>query len=245
MLMSRSKVFIPKVTIPAWGSPREANTGAFPDPISTPRSYFASLTPPSSPFSGNSPRQLTTTPRGGGASCMSPSISRMSSSTSRLEHPRRRPGVSDAFVWPTQQRPTISHDDFTSLEIPTIDLAQLLHEEATNSTSAKDWKEVRKQIVRQVRDACRDWGFFHVVNHGVPVELLDRVQKQARRFFSLPKEEKLKVQRDAGSITGYGHAAVKPTDSQPWSEGFYLANDSTVDKFAHILWPHGNNQDFR
>ena len=72
------------------------------------------------------------------------------------------------------------------------------------------------------------------------------MQKQAQRFFALPKEEKLRVRSEsAGDITGYGHAAVKPTDSQPWSEGFYLANDSTVDKVAQVLWPDGKNEDFR
>jgi hypothetical protein len=153
-------------------------------------------------------------------------------------------------VWPVQERPTVSHDDFTTLEIPMVDLARLQQaatSDGMRSTAGgrEEEEAARKYVVSQVRDACRDWGFFHVVNHGVPAELLDRVQQQAQRFFALPKEEKLKVRREsAGDITGYGHAAVKPTDSQPWSEGFYFINDSTVDKFAQVLWPHGDNKDF-
>lgn len=142
--------------------------------------------------------------------------------------------MSFAYVWPVQHRPTVEHDDFTDLEIPTVDLSSL------NS----DDQAARKQMVAKVRAACLDWGFFHAINHGVPNELLDRVQKQAQKFFSLPKEEKLKVSRANGSYTGYGHAAVKPTDSQPWSEGFYLANDDTVEGFSQTLWPNGDNKDF-
>ena len=133
-----------------------------------------------------------------------------------------------------QHRPTIEHDDFTDLEIPTVDLSSLDSED----------EDVRKQVVTDVRAACLDWGFFHAVNHGIPLELLDRVQNQAQKFFNLTKEEKLKVSKAPGSLTGYGHAAVKPTDSQPWSEGFYLANDGSTESFEQTLWPKGDNKDF-
>jgi isopenicillin N synthase-like dioxygenase len=62
---------------------------------------------------------------------------------------------------------------------------------------------------------------------GIPLELLDRVQKQAQKFFDLAKEEKLKVSKAPGSLAGYGHTAVKPMDSQPWT-----------------LWPKGDNKEF-
>jgi leucoanthocyanidin dioxygenase len=133
-----------------------------------------------------------------------------------------------------QHRPTIEHDDFTDLEIPTVDLSSLDSED----------EDERKQVVADVRTACLDWGIFHAVNHGIPLELLDRVQKQAQKFFDLAKEEKLKVSKAPGSLAGYGHAAVKPTDSQPWSEGFYLANDGSTESFERTLWPKGDNKEF-
>jgi isopenicillin N synthase-like dioxygenase len=79
---------------------------------------------------------------------------------------------------------------------------------------------------------------------GIPLELLDRVQKQAQKFFDLANEEKLKVSKAPGSLAGYGHTAVKPTDSQPWSEGFYLANDGSMESFEWTLWPKGDNKEF-
>ena len=230
-------------------SPTDKIINAQPDlQIATPRSYVTSLmgVGPSSPASFPLSPQPSSTPVVIASTighAMEPGGDQPAAKTSSSSTCRSSVAVPYAFVWPIQQRPTVSHDDFTTLEIPTVDLARL--QAAANDASAEGREEARKHVVSQVRDACRDWGFFHVVNHGVPAELLDRVQKQARRFFSLPKEEKLKVRREsAGDITGYGHAAVKPTDSQPWSEGFYLVNDSTVDKFAQVLWPNGENKDF-
>lgn len=216
------------------GSPlplsRRASSPLFSSPspreqLSTPRSFNSALSsgPPSpfplGPLPPNRLRGHTHTAGAAGAS---------------IKTGDRKKAVPFAYVWPVQHRPTIEHDDFTDLEIPTVDLSSL--------TSDDD--AARKQMVAKVRAACLDWGFFHAINHGVPGELLDRVQKQAQKFFALPKEEKQKVSKAPGRFTGYGHAAVKPTDSQPWSEGFYLANDDTVEGFQQTLWPNGDNNDF-
>lgn len=208
----------PRISSP---SPRDKLTT---EHLATPRSFNSALSSgPPSPFPLGllPPNRL----RGNNSA---------SAAASSIKTQERKKAVSFAYVWPVQHRPTVEHDDFTDLEIPTVDLSSL------NS----DDEAARKQMVAKVRAACLDWGFFHAINHGVPVELLDRVQKQAQKFFSLPKEEKLKVSKAPGSNTGYGHAAVKPTDSQPWSEGFYLANDDTVEGFSEILWPNGENKDF-
>ncbi|XP_039163340.1 gibberellin 2-beta-dioxygenase 6 isoform X2 [Eucalyptus grandis] len=39
-------------------------------------------------------------------------------------------------------------------------------------------------------EACRAWGIFRVVNHGVPLDLLTRLRDRARRLFALPFESK-------------------------------------------------------
>ncbi|CAA0842661.1 2-oxoglutarate (2OG) and Fe(II)-dependent oxygenase superfamily protein [Striga hermonthica] len=56
-------------------------------------------------------------------------------------------------------------------------------------------------VVRKIGDACRDFGFFQVINHGVPKELVDQMQSVAREFFSLPVEEKMKLYSDDPSKT--------------------------------------------
>jgi isopenicillin N synthase-like dioxygenase len=68
------------------------------------------------------------------------------------------------------------------------------------------------------------------------------VKKQAVDFFSLPLEEKNKVAKGPGKSTGYGFATL--SDKKPWSEGFFFADDPSVDDFSRTLWPQGNNPDF-
>lgn len=38
--------------------------------------------------------------------------------------------------------------------------------------------------------ACRDWGIFRLVNHGIPPQLTDRVRSYAKDLFALPFESK-------------------------------------------------------
>ncbi|VAH79826.1 unnamed protein product [Triticum turgidum subsp. durum] len=39
---------------------------------------------------------------------------------------------------------------------------------------------------RAIADACERFGFFKLVNHGVPADTMDRLESEAVRFFSLP-----------------------------------------------------------
>lgn len=44
--------------------------------------------------------------------------------------------------------------------------------------------------------ACRDFGFFYVENHGVSEEVMDEVFRQSKAFFSLGIEDKMSVKAD-------------------------------------------------
>ncbi|CAN1195504.1 1-aminocyclopropane-1-carboxylate oxidase homolog 4 [Linum perenne] len=65
--------------------------------------------------------------------------------------------------------------------IPTIDL------------SGVDIPERRAEIAEQISDASRRLGFFQVVNHEIPVEVLDGFVGAVRGFHELPMEEKAKL----------------------------------------------------
>ena len=45
-------------------------------------------------------------------------------------------------------------------------------------------------VIQQLRDAAAQGGFFQVVGHGVPHDLIDEVRLAARRFFDRPQSEK-------------------------------------------------------
>ncbi|GMI85391.1 Scopoletin 8- Hydroxylase [Hibiscus trionum] len=78
------------------------------------------------------------------------------------------PGV---YVQPPNER--IDKENAIKLELPPIDLSKLDD-------------EVGEQIVR----AAETLGFFQVINHGVPLHLLESLKESAHKFFSLPAERK-------------------------------------------------------
>src|SRR3954469_4859357 len=45
-------------------------------------------------------------------------------------------------------------------------------------------------IVAAIAEACRDWGFFQIVGHGVSPGEVERVLATARAYFALPRETK-------------------------------------------------------
>ncbi|XP_012069171.2 protein DMR6-LIKE OXYGENASE 2, partial [Jatropha curcas] len=48
----------------------------------------------------------------------------------------------------------------------------------------------RSKIIDHLGKACQDWGFFMVINHGVPESLMGSLIDTCRGFFDLPEEEK-------------------------------------------------------
>ncbi|CAL9773490.1 unnamed protein product [Musa acuminata subsp. burmannicoides] len=89
---------------------------------------------------------------------------------------------------------------------------------------------------RLIGQACEEWGAFQITGHGVPVNLLDRLEAQTRRLFSLPTGQKLKAARSPGGVTGYGIANISAFFSKLfWSEGFTIVG-SPHDE-ARKLWP--------
>lgn len=78
-------------------------------------------------------------------------------------------------------------DEPDTLQVPTIDL----------STVSDD------EVVEKVSNACREFGFFQIVNHGISSELIDCYLECCREFFALPLEVKLQWKRNAGNARGF------------------------------------------
>lgn len=59
------------------------------------------------------------------------------------------------------------------------------------------------EAIAEIARACREWGFFQVVNHGVPEALLDDVWHRARQFFRQPRASKESILRTRQNPWGY------------------------------------------
>ncbi|HEX7037128.1 MAG TPA: 2OG-Fe(II) oxygenase family protein [Pseudomonadales bacterium] len=67
--------------------------------------------------------------------------------------------------------------------------------------------------------ACRDWGFFQVVEHGVPAEVTQALQQAMQRFFALPREAKRAILRTAENPWGYFDQELTK-NTRDWKEVF-------------------------
>ena len=78
--------------------------------------------------------------------------------------------------------------------IPLIDMAPALAGDG----------EATRRVAGEVGRALETVGFFHIVGHGVPDDLVRRMRDLAYEFFALPMEEKMKVPRPSPETTrGY------------------------------------------
>jgi isopenicillin N synthase-like dioxygenase len=48
----------------------------------------------------------------------------------------------------------------------------------------------QRQVIEQIRQACLEHGFFQLINHGVPSELVDGILAQSDKLFDLPHDVK-------------------------------------------------------
>eukprot|EP01018_Ginkgo_biloba_P041171 Gb_00001 [translate_table: standard] len=50
----------------------------------------------------------------------------------------------------------------------------------------------RPRILQQITEACESWGFFQVINHGIPISVLDGMIDAVHKYNREPMEEKAK-----------------------------------------------------
>ncbi|CAN1329501.1 Protein SRG1 [Linum perenne] len=70
---------------------------------------------------------------------------------------------------------------------------------------------------------CQNWGFFQLVNHGVPDLLTKKVSTEVKQWLNLPMEEKKKFWQRRDDIEGFGQAFVVSKEQKlDWGDMFYV-----------------------
>ena len=116
-------------------------------------------------------------------------------------------------------------------------------------------RAVRREVARQLGEACRNIGFFYVTNHGVPQALIDRTFAEAKRFFDLAPEIKAEIaieqspcHRGWFALGGENLDPAKQTEAGDFKEGIKIGRHLEPDHplvMAGIalhgpnLWPSG------
>lgn len=135
--------------------------------------------------------------------------------------------VDPAFIQDLEHRP--SPYNIEAGGIPLIDLSPVNSPDALSSPA----DAAAAALAAEIGDACRVWGFFQVVNHGVPPESRRRIEAAAREFFALPAEEKRRVRRDEARVVGY-YDTEHTKNVRDWKEVFdFTAEEPMVIPASH------------
>ena len=110
----------------------------------------------------------------------------------------------------------------TNDSIPVIDLS--------------NWND--PMVAEQICNAAEKWGFFQIVNHGIPIEVSENVKEATRQFFGLPAEQKNKHSKDNSPTnnvrygTSFTPKAEKALEWKDFLSLFYVSDDE-----AAAQWP--------
>ncbi|GMN56919.1 hypothetical protein TIFTF001_026028 [Ficus carica] len=94
------------------------------------------------------------------------------------------------------------------------------------------------KVASSIRNAAEKWGFFQIINHDVPIEVLDHVKEATCRFFDMPAEEKNKyskentVSNNVRYMTSFIPEVEKALEWKDYLSLFYVSEDE-----ASRLWP--------
>ncbi|KAH1130041.1 hypothetical protein J1N35_001419 [Gossypium stocksii] len=143
--------------------------------------------------------------------------------------------ITSQFIWPDDEKPCL---DAPELVIPTIDLGAFL---LGDSLAVSKAAEV-------VNEACKNHGFFLVVNHGVDSGLIDKAHQYMDSFFSLQLSEKQKAKRKVGESYGYASSFVGRFSSKlPWKETLsfqYCPYTQNIVQHYMVNWMGEDFRDF-
>ncbi|KAL2903037.1 Flavanone 3-dioxygenase 2 [Bienertia sinuspersici] len=76
----------------------------------------------------------------------------------------------------------------------------------------------RLSTAATLHEACIDVGFFYIVNHGIDKNLLRSLFEESKKFFSLPLEEKMRLERK--EYRGYAALYSEKLDPSLTTQGF-------------------------
>lgn len=98
--------------------------------------------------------------------------------------------VPSQYIQPQETRPQIENPNCNGSSIPVINLSSQMN------------------LLDELSKACREWGAFQVINHKVPICLLDDMRSIGRSFFEdCNMEEKLKYSCDSSSPASEGYGS--------------------------------------
>ncbi|KAK9714909.1 hypothetical protein RND81_06G130100 [Saponaria officinalis] len=120
-----------------------------------------------------------------------------------------------------------------SKDLPLVDLGQLL---------SKNKDDIEK-CKREIAEASKEWGFFQVINHGIPREILEEMTKEQKKVFNEPFKKKIRDKCMNMCLTKgtyrWGTPSAKCLTQLSWSEAFHIPlTDVSTCQTHHLTTNH-------
>ncbi|KAK1423668.1 hypothetical protein QVD17_18975 [Tagetes erecta] len=132
--------------------------------------------------------------------------------------------VPPRYIRPDQDSRIIPSPPSSTPQVPIIDMERLLSQDLVQSE------------VEKLHLACRDWGFFQLINHEVSYSLLEKLKEETKQFFKLPLEEKNKYAQRPGDGEGFGQSFVMSDEQKlDWCDIFRVVTQPSELRKPHLL----------
>jgi feruloyl-CoA ortho-hydroxylase len=128
--------------------------------------------------------------------------------------------VPKMYIQPIHER--INKKESKTCDMPPIDLSKLNGKE-------------HEKVVNEIVSAAETLGFFQVVNHCVPLELLESLKDSAHTFFNMPAEKKVAYRQNSKMKYGTSFAPEKENVLE-WKD--YIIMEYSSDEDALKYWPN-------
>jgi len=125
------------------------------------------------------------------------------------------------------------------IEIPVISLG--------GKVECEDYEAHEIELGRKVGEACSEYGFFYINDHGIDAEFIEEVFEYSKLFFNLPQIEKDRIStstnRHYRGYTRIGEETLDPTVQKmgDTKEGFYISREEpshdTIRFYGPNVWP--------
>jgi len=116
-------------------------------------------------------------------------------------------------------------------KVPVIDISSVIEKDPDPQEYA--------QVLKKIDDASKKWGFFQILNHGVPLDFIEKVEKEAKRFFQFSENLKKSCLRTLENPRGFFNDEFTK-NRRDWKEGFDFSAWGTEDGVSK--WPEGETE---
>ncbi|KAK4481838.1 hypothetical protein RD792_012749 [Penstemon davidsonii] len=144
-----------------------------------------------------------------------------------------------------RQNQGVDHEEILSKKLPESDSLPVIDFELMNPD--------------RLGEICRNWGMFRLVNHGVPLDLLNQLHEHANKLFSVRFESKQSLLSDpilyfwgspALTMSGNAQQTGPGPENLNWLEGLNIPlalvktsyEDPFIESFRSLLEEYGSHQ---